>query len=43
MYSTVLFTTRREQLVIAEGTSPSDGDLLGMGWFVNGVEGSVNQ
>ena len=29
--------------VIAEGTSPSDGDLLGMGWFVKGVEGSVNQ
>lgn len=28
---------------IAEGTVPADGDLLGMSWFVKGVEGSVNQ
>ncbi len=28
---------------IAAGTVPSDGDLLGMSWFVKGVEGSVNQ
>ena len=29
--------------VIASGAVPADGDLLGMGWFVKGVEGSVNQ
>jgi basic membrane protein A len=29
--------------VIAKGTVPADGDLLGMSWFVKGVEGSVNQ
>lgn len=29
--------------VVADGTVPADGDLLGMGWFVKGVEGSVNQ
>lgn len=28
-------------VVIPEGTVPADGDLLGMGWFVKGVEGSV--
>ena len=29
--------------VIAAGTVPPDGDLLGMSWFVKGVEGTVNQ
>ncbi len=28
---------------IAAGTSPSDGDLLGMSWFVEGVEGKISQ
>lgn len=27
--------------VVADGTVPADGDLLGMSWFVKGVEGSV--
>jgi hypothetical protein len=31
------------QTVIAAGEVPSDGDLLGMGYFVKGVEGTVNQ
>ena len=29
--------------VIARGAVPADGDLLGMSWFVKGVEGSVKQ
>ena len=29
--------------VIAAGTVPPDGDLLGMSYFVKGVEGTVNQ
>jgi len=29
--------------VIAEGSVPADGDLLGMSYFVKGVEGTVNQ
>jgi basic membrane protein A len=28
-------------IVIAEGETMSDGDMLGMSWFVEGVEGSV--
>ena len=31
------------ELVVEEGSAPSDGDLLGMSWFVKGVEGSVGQ
>ena len=29
------------EVVIAEGTMPADGDLLGMNWFVEGVVGTV--
>ncbi|WP_338666979.1 BMP family ABC transporter substrate-binding protein [Pseudodesulfovibrio methanolicus] len=30
------------EVVIAEGTSPDDGALLGMDWFVDGVVGTTN-
>jgi basic membrane protein A len=29
--------------VVASGSAPADGDLLGMSYFVKGVEGTVNQ
>jgi basic membrane protein A len=30
------------EVVIAAGTSPDDGALLGMDWFVEGVVGTTN-
>lgn len=30
------------EVVIPEGTTPADADLLGMNWFVEGVVGTVN-
>ena len=30
------------EVAIAEGAAPSDGELLGMNWFVEGVVGTVN-
>jgi hypothetical protein len=28
-------------VVVAEGKKMSDGDMLGMNWFVRGVEGQI--
>jgi len=28
-------------LMVAEGECLSDGDMLGMAWFVEGVEGAI--
>lgn len=36
-------TDQGGSIVIADGENPSDGDLLGMSYFVKGVEGTVNQ
>jgi basic membrane protein A len=30
------------EMAIAEGTTPEDGALLGMDWFVEGVVGTTN-
>jgi len=32
---------QKGEVVIAEGTTPNDGELLGMNWFVEGVVGTV--
>ena len=43
MYSNGPVYDQNGAAAIASGTVPADGDLLGMSWFVKGVEGSVNQ
>ena len=32
---------QKGEVVIAEGVTPPDGDLLGMTWFVEGVVGTT--
>lgn len=34
-------TNQKGEVVLAEGQSMSDGDMLGMNWFVQGVEGEI--
>jgi len=34
-------TNQKGEVVVAEGQSMSDGDMLGMNWFVQGVEGEI--
>ena len=34
-------TTRRAKQVVAEGETISDGDLLKMDWYVEGVQGTI--
>jgi simple sugar transport system substrate-binding protein len=32
---------QKGEVVVKEGETVSDGDLLGMNWYVEGVQGSV--